>query len=66
MDQTKLFLAQNYQEMDRVTISTYGGAVAGAPRLFLMVPLELLKTRAQNTKNGDIRYSKMISTLYKQ
>jgi len=44
----------------------YGGAVAGAARLSILVPIDLLKTRAQNQKDGKIRYKKMISTLYRQ
>ena len=65
MDQTKGVLTNRYENMDNVTKSMFGGAVAGGARLSILGPLDLLKTRAQAQKNGKIRYKKMISTLYR-
>ena len=68
MDRTKNALKTHNigSNMDNVSLGMYSGAVAGGARVFILVPFDLLKTRAQAQKNGKIRYSQMISTLYRQ
>lgn len=46
--------------MDIVKQSMYAGAAAGASRLLIFAPFDLLKTRAQAQKTGKIRYLKMV------
>ena len=57
MDQTKFTLKQRYECMDRITMSAIAGAVAGGTRLSVLVPFDLLKTRAQAQKEGKIKYN---------
>lgn len=46
MDQTKGMLKNNFNDMDECMMSLYGGAMAGGARLSILVPLDLIKTRA--------------------
>lgn len=68
MDRTKNALKNHKfgSDMDNVSLGMYSGAVAGGARVFILVPFDLLKTRAQAQKNGKICYGRMISTLYRQ
>jgi predicted xylose isomerase-like sugar epimerase len=68
MDQTKSALKDHKYgaNMDNVSLGMYSGAVAGGARVFVLVPFDLLKTRAQAQKNGKVRYTRMISTMYRQ
>ena len=55
-DEAKAALNKRWPEMSQTRQSLIAGAFAGFTCLSVMVPLELLKCRAQVQKEGDIAY----------
>lgn len=63
-DYSKAALVERWPEMSGSRQSLLAGAIAGFASLSVVVPLELLKCRAQVQKEGDINYRSMVRELY--
>lgn len=55
-DFVKLQLDQHSPSMSHVTKTAVGGAVGGFASLSVAVPVDLLKSRAQITREGKLNY----------
>ena len=49
--------------MSHVTKSMFGGAIGGFCSLVVCVPVEVLKTRAQMTRDGKLNYIKEVRSI---
>jgi len=49
--------------MTHVTKTMIGGAVGGLCSLVVCVPVDLLKSRAQMTRDGRLNYSKEVRSI---
>ena len=64
-ENTKKILESNYPEMDTYTKTLVASSWAGFCTLGILVPAELLKCRAQMTKDGRMNYKEEIASIWR-
>lgn len=64
-DYSKAALVERWPEMSVSRQSLLAGAFAGLASLSVIVPVELLKCRAQVQREGEIKYRAMVRDLYR-
>ena len=56
-------LRQHYPTMTTTSQAMWAGALAGTASLSIFVPMDLLKIRAQLTKNGRLNYLNEVNAI---